>query len=55
MDYCISQKISDTKNLAVEKNAMLKMSRADQQWIGETLFVRKNKIKGGAESMYGAN
>ena len=46
-----SWRFKDAKNSALEAAPKLKMSRADQQWIGETLFVGKNKIKDGAESI----
>jgi len=46
MDYLPDNwRFKDDKNPAPGKTPKLKISRADQQWIGETLFVGKNKIK----------
>jgi len=52
MDYLPDNwRFKDDKNPAPGKTPKLKISRADQQQIGETLFVGKNKIKDGAESV----
>ena len=52
MDYLPdSWRFKDEKNPALETTSKLKISGTDQQWIGETLFVGKNKIKDDAESI----
>ena len=53
MDYLPdSWRFKDAKNSALEAAPELKMSRADQQWIGETLFVYREEQDQGWRWIY---